>query len=325
MVKSRSGSEKALGFLDRTSMYGFELFMALFGLVTTLIVIDYGIFALFNYFMGFEGSNSFFSEFTIWIISAMIVWLPVTLTFYLRSRSDTERNKDYSSTTLYKVLMSIYHFFVITGAALLAFIAIYTLIRTSVTPDEPFVDMLVRVVLPALVAVLVHIGLMFAYTKSGRPSKSMFAGIFGGASLALIVTLLVVSIGVLRGVKQDEITSGDLSRIQSAIADYQYTKKDTPGDLSQLSLLNKDTKARLSKYDYKRVDDQRYELCAEFNTSTKNSSRYDPMPVGPVDEEGEYHTYASVYSHDKGRVCYKLRTSSKYYDKSVIEQPDVVY
>lgn len=325
MFKSKSDSSKTPGFLERTSMYGFELFMSLFGLVTTLVVIDYGVFVLFNYFMGFEGSNSFFSEFTIWIISAMIVWLPVTLVFYLRSRSETVRNKEHSSTVLYKVLMSIYHFFIITGAVLLAFIAIYTLIRTLATPDEPFVDMLVRVILPAIIAVFVHIGLMFAYTKNGKPSKNLFVSVFGGVSLALIVTLLVISIGVLRGVKQDETTSGDLSRIQSAIAGYQYTKKDTPNNLAQLSLLNKDTKERLSKYDYTRVDNQRYELCAEFNTSTKNSSRYDPMPASPVDEEGEYHTYASVYSHDKGRVCYKLRTASRYYDKSVIEQPDVVY
>ncbi len=312
MSTEESKVVKKPGFFQRTSMYGFELFMAFFGLVTTLIVVDYCIFALVNYIRGAGNDTSYVGEFTIWIIAAMIVWLPVTAVFYLRSRSEGLRNPAHEQSVLFKVLASIYYFCVIIGATGLAFAAIYALVRMAVSPDESATEVLVRVVVPAGLAVLVHIGMMFACPKSNKPSRRVFTTIFVTVAGTLALVLFSISASSIRGAKQDDATLNDLNAIQSSIEIYQSQNSTLPSTLNSLTFSKVDIKERLSKYSYTKVDDTRYDLCATFITDAHD--RYNSDYIA-ADTSVEYKTYASFYSHVAGEQCFKLQADAgqKYY------------
>lgn len=312
MAKEHSKVEKKPGFFQRTSLYGFELFMALFGLVTSLVVIDYSIFALVNYMRGTGTEAMYISEFTVWIIAAMIVWLPVTVVFYLRSRSEVLRNPTHEQSALFKVLISIYYFCVIIGAAGLAFAAIYALVRMAVSPDESVVDILVRVVLPAVLAVLAHVGMMFVFPKSNKPGRRIFTTIFTVVAGTLALVLFIISASSIRGSKQDDTTVNDLNVIQSSLETYQGQHKSLPSTLDSLTLPRADTKERVMNYSYTKVDDTHYSLCATFVTDTHG--RYNSDFIA-ADASVEYKLDASFYNHATGPQCFKLQAdaSLKYY------------
>lgn len=221
MAEEELKAVKKPGFFQRMSMYGFELFMALFGLVTTLIVIDYSIFALVNYLCGVGNEAAYVGEYTIWIIAALIVWLPITIVFYLRSRSEGLRNPVHERSVLFKVLTATYYFCIIIGGTVLAFTAIYSLVRMAVTPDEPAADVLTRVVSPAILAVLVHVGMMFAFPKSNKPSRRVFTMTFVAIAGVLALALLSVSVTSIRGSGQDDDNFHDLHTVQPSVEIYQ--------------------------------------------------------------------------------------------------------
>lgn len=310
--KSAKTVSKRPGFFQRTSIYGFELFTALFGLFTTLVVVDYGIFALFNYLRSFSGGSSYFGDITIWIVAAMVVWLPVTIVFYLRSRSEYERHPLHGDSPLHKVLVSIYYVSVLFGAIGLSFALIYALVHLTVSPDESVADVLVRVVVPAFIATLVHVGMMFAYPKSRRPSRKIFATVFGILAAVVAVSLFAVSAGLIRSNRMDEITASDLNAIQASVTSYASENKTVPAKIDAVKDLSKDTQARIDHYTYSVQASDKYTLCADFLTdTTAQQSRGEVVPMvaqddGSTSSDG-YSSYMNFTVHAKGTVCFKLR------------------
>ena len=315
MGKTTVTATKKLGFFQRTSMYGFELFMALFGLVTSLIVIDYSLFALAEYLF-VPQSNSYAGELMIWVVAAMIVWLPVTIVFYLRSRAELERNDVLAGVLSHKMLLSLYYFSVIFGAIILGFIAMYSLIRVAVTPDASVSQVLLRVVLPSVVAIAIHVGMMFAMRRSKRPSRRVFALAFGASAAVLAGVLLVISIIVVRGSRQDEIILNDFNSLDNAISIYKNDHGTTPNALADLQGFDTQAQGRFKTYAYSKVDDTRYQLCANFATNTIVHDGWNQTPgVVPMEE---YRDVVSIYAHESGHQCFKLVASYQYpmYDQS---------
>lgn len=323
MVKARTPAEPKTGFLQRTNIYGFELFMALFGLVATLVAIDYSIFLLLNFLSDNRNPSFALNEFTIFVVAAVIVWLPITLIFYLRSRAELERNSSYAQSPLHKVLLSIYYFMVLFGAAILLFAAIFTLIRLAVTPDQSVGEQLLRFVLPALLGVAVHVGMMFAYPKSKRPSRKAFALVFGIGTAALSFLLFALTANAIRISKQDANTINDLNAIESALATYNAEHKNLPQTMQELKFQPSDISSRLNRYEYKKIDAEKHELCATFVTDTL--SRYNEILPTPSDSymaKDGYMPYANFYQHPHGYSCFKITTmDDAYFGKPI--SPDM--
>lgn len=306
-VDANSGAHR--GFFDRMSIYGFEFFMALFGLLTTLVVVDYGIFALFNYLRTMTGLGVYVGELTIWVVAAMIVWLPVTVVFYLRSRSESERNPLHRESMVHKVFLSVYFISVIFGGIGLAFAAIYALVNLAVNPDGSVVDTLVRIVAPAVIAAGLHVGMMFAFPKKSRPTRVTFISIFGIFAALVAGVLLIISIGYVRGSKQDDVTVTDLYSLQSRITTYYYQNNAIPEQLSAALDVSSGTRSRFDRYTYTKVDPARYVLCATFMTDTTTLSSEDNMISVSSKESEQYSAYANFDSHAKGYVCFDLKAS----------------
>ena len=183
--------KKLPGFLRRTDIYGFELFMALFGLVVTTVIVDYGLFSIFNYLQPMSRSADM-GDLTLWVVAAVAVWLPVTILFYLRSRGEGEANPLQTARPIHKVFVSIYFFVLIVGMVGLVFGALYSLIMFAVNGEQNIGRLLYQTVTPALLAGLFHVGMLFAYSKTKKLSASKFATAFGVVALVVAVMLLVV-------------------------------------------------------------------------------------------------------------------------------------
>lgn len=323
MEKTKQKKELKTGFLHRTNMYGFELFMALFGLVATVIAIDYSLIFLFNFLGDNRNPSHTVNDFTIFVISAVIVWLPITLIFYLRSRAELEKNPSLSQSVVHKVLLSIYYFTLLFGGAILLFGAIFTLIRLAVTPDQPVIEQLLRFVVPALLAVGVHAGMMYAYPKSKRPNRKTFALIFGILTAGLSLVLFLLTANAIRMAKQDNTAINDLNAIESALVTYYGQHRALPESLQDLKITSQDVNGRLSRYTYKKVDTEKHELCATFATDT--IARYNDIMPTPADNfmtKDGYMSYANFYQHPKGDFCFKIRTmNDAYYGKPISADP----
>lgn len=293
---------KRSSLFNKTSFYGFELFMAVFGLTTAAAIADYGIFAIFNYLRGIDGSASeFVGEFSLWIVAGMLVWLPLSLLFYIRSRGEQARRKTVSSSTVHKVILSLYFFINIVIAAGAAFATLYSLLRLAIgdTGGDSVIDVLVRVTVPAIVMAKLHIWLLVAFTTNKYINRKTFAGIFAAFGVAVMVLLTIVSISSVRGYIADEKRQDDL-RVISQKIDEHAEEDGLPASLNDLSL-DDELQLPADTYTYKKDDQMRYQLCAEF---THKTNGYDESYAG----EDEYVRYGNFYNHDEGNECFKLRT-----------------
>ena len=298
--------------LNHTGIYGFELLMATFGLTVAAIVIDYGLFAFFHYLKGANDTygSSVVGEFSLWIVAAMLVWLPLAIVFYLRTRGQMAVDTQRRQATLHKVLVSIYQFVnVLIGAGAL-FVFLYSLIRLAVNVDsgETAADVLVRVSLPALLMVGLHGWLLFAYAKSARITRKLFGLSMGIIGIVVMLGLLVTSVGAIRGQAIDRKKEADLSLLSSAIASHSRSKGALPRSLDQLTIDKDRLELPLSDYTYRTTGAGRYELCTTFETA-KNTSGI----------EKEYAAYASFTSHQKGTQCFKLMTRYSTFDSNYLD------
>lgn len=308
--KSKS-SRKAKGWLDRTSMYGFELFMAAFGLTIAAIAVDYGLFALFNHLQdtreGMAGAGA--GSASLFMVAAMLVWLPLALGFYLRSRGEMQYKPERATSSLHKVLVSVYLFvnvFILAGAL---FTALYSLIRILVGDvDKDVNELLLRMTAPALLMTGLHAWMLYAYSKAGFATRKLFATIFAAFSIVVIGAFLALSVDSVRGANYDEKRVQDLSTINRSINDYYRDNRTLPNSLDDISVNEDRLKLSLSEYTYDRKTGARYELCVDFATDTKVGRDYYTKP----DNGDEYSSYGDFYYHGSGRQCFKLTAESRF-------------
>lgn len=294
-------------YLNYTGIYGFELLMATFGLTVAAVVIDYGMFAFFNHLRSSENSYavSALGEFSIWIVVAMLVWLPLALVFYLRTRGQLVAEPTRRQAVIHKLLVSLFQFVNVITIIGAVFGLLYSLLRPLITGSggEEFLDSLIRVSLPALGVAAVHSWLLFAYSRSTRVTRRLFAMVFSIVGIIVMVCLLVTSVGMVRAQALDLKKEQDLSVISTAISDYDSSKNALPKRLDDLTIDEDKLKLPLDEYSYTIQSSNRYELCTRF-AATKNFSG--------KKADSTYNYYANFDSHDKGNYCFKLQTS--YFD-----------
>ncbi len=288
-----------------TSMYGFELLMATFGLTTAAIVIDYGMFAFFNYVKGSgTGYNTaLFGEFSLWIVAAMLVWLPLSIAFYLRTCGELATTPGRYQATLHKVVISIYRFVNVLIAAGGLFAIFYSIIRLLVNgaDGEQVGDVLVRVTVPALLVIGVHGWVLMAYSRSQRITRKVFSIVVAGLGLLVMIGLLVTSVGAIRGRVIDDKKERDLSVLSTAISEYYTDKRSLPKSLDDVEDGVDKLNMSLDEYSFIRQGANKYELCAKFDTSTMSASSK---------TSNQYSMYPSFTYHDKGNHCFKVQVST---------------
>lgn len=286
-------------FIDRVSVYGLEFAVAMVTLIISASVLSFATFALCNYLandmVGSEGGY-----FALWSSASTIVWVPVAMMFYLRSRGYMAQHPDVSSHPVQKVFTIIFQVLMILTIISFAVAAVFAGLTSLVEPGQT-ADILLGIALPSAISALLFGGVLVSFFSRPVVRRRTFALVFALVSLIIIVPTIVVSVVSLRGVNADEYRETDLYAIKSAIDDYARDNAKTPDELSDIrSLVDDEVAGRISDYEYRRIGDDRYRLCADF---TAESSYRSSLPVSG----DRYQTYVSFSQHDAGQNCYGLR------------------
>lgn len=287
-------------WLDRSSLYGFELFMSFFGLLTAAYVIDWGLFTLFNSLASdSQAMSRSLGEMSLWVAAAMFIWIPLALVFYARTRGQLIETPDKQSSTIHKIFVSVYLFFNTVSAAGAAFAVVYSLIRMAIGEGDAG-QTLLRVTVPAMLMVALHVGLLFAYSRSRLVTRKSFALTFGAIGLVVITALLVTSVSDVRAIVQDGRTASDLRTIETEVRGYYRENMTIPETLDELSIDEDDIDNDISDYTYNPETGNQYQLCGTFAAKTNDDTDY-------YDDEDRHQTYGSFGSHDEGLHCFKLQ------------------
>ena len=301
------------------SWYALELALSTFGLLVTIGIVNYSFFALINHWAGVDNqlAQRFMGEFSLWVVAMMIVWVPITLFFYLRARNESARHPASEKRFLHKLIVGLFSFWVVVALAGMVFSIVYSLLRMAIGVDENVSDTFLRAILPTVLSIVTTSGLLFAYTHHPRVSRKMFVIALGVLSALMVVALLAVSWTTIRGADRDQKAASDLQDITSKIKAYHSEKDRLPSSLSDLDGFDKEVKNRLSRYEYKKESGSKYQLCATFVTDTSKNDSYSSS-------YGEdYSTYASFSVHGTGEKCFKLTASySSLYDDNSIYNSD---
>lgn len=306
-VKTADDQKTSSNWLSRTSIYGFELWMATFSLTTAAIVMDYGLFAFFNYLRGTGSAAQYVGQASIWIVAAMLVWLPVAAIFYLRVRGEAAHHEERTRSSLYKFLVSLSMFVNILIGLGLVLTAVYSLLQLAVGAGDSALDVVVRLVIPAILGALIHGAVFAAFSRGFKVPRKWFAIGFVAVGILVMIGLLVTSVGSVRGSVSDNKREADLSVLKTAISKYYNDKKSLPSLLSDISVSN--LKMSASDYTYTKDSSTRYQLCTTFATSTTYGTSYSYTTTS---NDG-YDTYPNFNSHDKGGVCFKVAVYSSVY------------
>lgn len=298
-MKSQSVAKRPR-FIDRVGVYGLEFAVAMVTVVISASVLSFATFALCNYLAN-ETVGSEGGYFALWASASTIVWVPVAMLFYLRSRAYMAQHPDISSQPVQKVFTIIFQVLMILTIISFAVAAVFAVLTSLVEPEQTS-NILIGVALPSAISALLFGGVLVSFF--GRPvvRRRTFAVVLAVVTLAIIVPTITVSVASLRGVNADEYRETDLYAIKSAIDDYARENSKVPRSLSDVRSLidDQDTRDRISDYEYRRVDDERYRLCATFMAESRYRSSMSMR-------EDRYQSYSNFGDHDAGRNCYSLR------------------
>lgn len=298
---------KKTRFLDSVSVYGLEFAVAMITLIISVSVLSFATFALCNYF-AYDDVGSGRGYFALWSSASTIVWVPVALIFYLRSRAYMGRHPEVSDNPVQRVFTIIYQVTMILTIISFAVAAVYAALTSLVRPEDTK-DVLLAVALPSAISALLFGGALVAFFRRPVIRRRTFAAMFLLIAALIIVPTVIVSIMTLRAQAVDELKSQDLNAVKTAVESFDEEKGRTPANAAELKpyIDDDDVKDRLGEYRYERVDDTRYRLCTTFSADSEYSSDRISSP--------EYQSYANFNSYKAGETCFKLRTSySSVYD-----------
>lgn len=300
---------KKQSFLRQARIYGFELFMATFGLFSLGILADI---TISWFFSGIAhdtaervASNNEESLLLLGVV--ILVWAPIALFFYLRARGYSNTHAEVRQKTVHKVLSSIYYFANIITIVCALLLALYSMGSTLLGFADTDENLWLTAVVPALAIVLWHGYLLFAFLETPFSKRKMVACCIAGIAVIFYVALLILLVPGVRAANLDDKREEDIATINKAIGRYAIKERSLPASLEVITIDTDKLNNPLSEYEYKTQAAAKYTLCSEFLTDTIDGTRYD-------DNSDIYKTYLSEYYHEDGKYCYNLRQNTVNYD-----------
>lgn len=292
-----------------SAKYAFFYMLSLVGLVFMAVASGMVIFQVINKYIPDainQYSGSFSPEFLKFAIAALIIASPIyyiTSRYLYKSLFKGELDKD---AGVRKWLT----YFILLVNIIIMIIWLITLIMSLLDGE-----LTTKVALKTL-TILIICGSIFSFylfdikRKETANVKSKFFRIYLFASLVAVVAIFVTSLfmlespAVTRNRKLDSQIISNLSSIESMIGQYYNNQDKLPADLDALKtefnyLSDSELKHPVSgaMYEYKIVDSDNYQLCADFLTTT--------------DSQGQTYYYDPMWSHQSGYQCFN-RKATKY-------------
>lgn len=188
-------------------------------------------------------------------------------------------------------------------------------------------DLSVKFAMKSLTAILISAAVFSFYfydikRKEVLNKKDNVIRIYFYASLLIVLATFATSLFIVesptqtRNRKFDIMILDSFNNIDGAISQFYTDKKKLPDNLDQLKsdypYITDETltdKATGKKFDYKVLEKNKYELCANFRTSNKE------------DKGVEYYGYKDVWPHDSGYQCLSKKVIQPDYGKPAESVP----
>ncbi len=178
-------------------------------------------------------------------------------------------------------------------------------------------DLTAGFLLKVLTVLVVTVGVFFYYISEIRGTlTSASRKIWIGILFVVIAASIVLGFAVIgspatqRGYKYDEKKVMDLMALNNRVGLYFTQNQTLPKDLAELTKSNQflvtvDPQTEKS-YEYIKLSEKKYQVCAEFNDKSQNVGRsysYIAMPVVPGNFE------PASWEHPAGRYCFDSQIS----------------
>lgn len=291
----------------RSNYYVLEFIIALVGIGVLALLIDRMIFVLLQ-FAADESSigNGLFEGMNLPMVAMGLVWLPIAVLFFKRSRTEEINRPEVAQTKLRRFFLYLFMFGTLLAAASFAFVALHSVLQVIFSVDDP-ATALVAVTLPALLAALLHAFIFVSFMQQPTlRSIKCFIIVVGTIGVIVTVVLLLVSGIRSRSIIVDEKIKEDLRSISAKISNDSNNTGDMPQNLHELGL-DREMQRRADRYGYtySADDDGSYKLCANFKTDTLGDEADSPVTTS-------YRYDPNFYLHGKGNYCFSGTVKSPY-------------
>lgn len=283
----------------KSRFFGFELFMALFSLFTLALLVDIVTVWFFQDIVrGDMAYSSGSQDLLVFMCAALVVWLPIAVTFYIRARRQVDAVADVRQKTSCKVMLSIFYFINIITMAGAALTALYSIGAWALGMNSSDENIWVTAVIPALVIALWHGYLLLAFSQLRYMRRKLVALVIASFSVVMFVGLAISIVPDLRKVNFDDKREDDIEVIYTAIEKYTRENDVLPASLDAVNIDQSSLENSLSEYTFKKEAAKKYQLCTSYLTDTSDSGRYD---------NDDYNTFMYEDYHSSGEYCYKQR------------------
>lgn len=196
---------------------------------------------------------------------------------------------------------------------IILFIVVATAIGDLITTTFSLLngDFTARFLLKSLTILLISLWIFIYYWLELRSENALvntsLPKIFGTITLVVIIGSFIGTFFIIESPVQarknafDQTRVGNLQDIKYAVDDYYREYQKLPDSLSELrnnrGYLKITDPANNQNYGYKIVDPTSYEICATFETSSKNQNNH------------SVYSYYTEFVHDAGNVCFSKKIS----------------
>jgi hypothetical protein len=254
-----------------------------------------------------------------WAIAAEVVMFPVYF-FLTRFLNNEYQSREGSEPRIRKWLI----YFTLFAAALAIIIDLVTLISRYLG-GEITARFVLKVAVVLFIAAVIFRYYLWELNLKKTKYIRILVGVVLGAVLAAVVAgfLFVGSPRAERLRRFDEKRVSDLQSIQNEVVNYWLEKDKLPDDLIVLQVNRgvsfSSDPVTGSAYEYKALEVLKFELCANFeapsNESSPNRVAMPHMPPRPVVKgllEADFYNW----SHEAGRQCFTRIINPETYDQT---------
>lgn len=252
-----------------------------------------------------------------WAIASIFIVFPVYLVLSWLISKDFRINPDKRNLGVRRWLVYLTLFFAGITIATDLIVLINSFLGGEITS---------RFVLKVL-SILILVGLVFAYylldLKTKRVKIAKLPKTFGIIAIVIVLASLVAGFGVMgspitqRQIRYDQQKISDLQGIQWQVINYWQQKGALPNDLSELSdpissyMVPPDPQG--GSYEYRKVGTLSFELCAEFNRSSKDDIKNRSISRPYITEPYFYGVDSGGWEHEQGKKCFERTIDPDFY------------
>ena len=269
---------KLPGWLTQTNFYILEYAIGLLALVITVLLLDHAFYALLQY-VNDRSTLENLGESAVRTVGLAIVWLPLAMALYLRTRSQEQSQRALENDKLRRFFSFVFMTVIVVSTAIFAYFAIRALFEWIFGAQLPR-DALVGLFLPAALSAAVGKYVIWQSLQANNPlTTQRFIRYFSGVAVVVFVVLFAVGLGKARNAVIDNQTSADLSIIAASVNNFTNAQGSMPTSLGSLSLPNSVlTRGNKYGYSYTAVGNGEFKVCGDFKAANSGTGRANEGP-----------------------------------------------